>query len=243
MRYPTPLIGGRLQKRYKRFLADVILDDGREVTVHSPNTGAMLGCAEPGQRVWVRDTGNDTRKYPFAWELSETDTGVLIGINTILSNHLVREAIEVGRVAELSGYEAIKSEVKVGDSRLDLRLSAVGLPDCFVEVKNVTARAADAAIFPDAVSARGLKHLQTLMRLKADGHRAVMFYVVQRNDVTSMRTAVEIDLDYARAFEEARAVGVEMLAYATEISQQDIAVKRSLPLSTPEPNNYKRSYD
>lgn len=231
MRYPTPLVSGRLIKRYKRFLADVMLDDGREITAHSPNTGSMLGCAEAGQRVWVRDTQNPQRKYPYAWEQTQTDEGTLIGINTILSNQLVKEAIETGVVDELRGYSEIKTEVRVGDSRLDLCLLSADLPPCYVEVKNVTARSNDVAIFPDAISKRGVKHLQRLIELKQQGMRAVMFYVIQRNDVTSFRTAAEIDPAYADAYVQAQGQGVEMLAYVTDMNRHAIAVKQPLALS------------
>ncbi|HHL45310.1 MAG TPA: DNA/RNA nuclease SfsA, partial [Gammaproteobacteria bacterium] len=137
MRFATPLVEGELIRRYKRFLADVRLPDGEVITAHTPNTGSMLGCAEPGSRVWIRDSSNPKRKYPWSWEISETAGGVKVGINTLLSNHLVREEIETGAIPELGGYDTIRSEVSYGSgrSRIDLLLEKEDRPNCYVEVK------------------------------------------------------------------------------------------------------------
>lgn len=219
MQYDTPLIPATLLRRYKRFLADVRLSDGREITVHSPNTGSMMGCAEPGMRVWIRDTHNPKRKYRHAWELSETDDGTLININTILSNRLVREGIEQGVVGELQAYERIRSEVVYGTqgSRIDLMLESVD-EACYVEVKNVTARTEGRiAVFPDAVTVRGAKHLEELMHMAGQGARAVMLFCVSRNDVDEVRPADAIDPHYGRTLRRAIEQGVEVLAYALDI--------------------------
>lgn len=232
MQYSSPLIAATLIRRYKRFLADVELACGKVITIHSPNTGSMLGCAEAGMRVWIRDSENPKRKYRFAWEQSETAEGVLINVNTILSNKLVREGIESGRVKELTTYSQIKAEVKYGSqgSRIDLLLREDDSL-CYVEVKNVTARVdEDMAIFPDAVTSRGVKHLQELMSMVEQGHRAVIFFCVSRNDVKRMRTAGEIDPLYAETFIQAVESGVEALAYVTHVSESEIRLSHAIPV-------------
>ena len=153
MKFSSPLIPATLIRRYKRFLADVILETGQQVTVHTPNTGTMLGCAEPGSRVWLQDSGNPARKYPLGWELSTAQVGTLIGVNTHLANQLVQEGIETGTIVELQGYASLRREVRYGDegSRIDLLLQHAARPACYVEVKNVTLlRDAGVAAFPDA---------------------------------------------------------------------------------------------
>jgi len=232
MQYSSPLIAATLIHRYKRFLADVELASGEVITVHSPNTGSMLGCAEPGMRVWIRDSENPKRKYRYAWELSETTDGTRININTILSNKLVREGIGNGVVKELSGYTNIKAEVKYGSqgSRIDLLLSNSDSL-CYVEVKNVTARVEDnMAIFPDAVTSRGVKHLQELMQMVEEGHRAVIFFCISRNDVSQMRAAYEIDPLYAETLKQAIDSGVEALAYVTVSGDSEIELSHAIPV-------------
>ena len=226
---PT-LFPATLLKRYKRFLADVRLEDGTELTVHTPNTGSMLGCAEPGMRIWLRDTQNPKRKYPYSWEMSETVDGVKVGVNTMISNQLVTEAIESGVVTELQGYEEILSEVPYGHerSRIDLLLKGAAA-DCYVEIKNVTARDEKGrAIFPDAVSSRGAKHLRELKVMVEQGQRAVIFFSVQRGDVDGFRPAREIDPLYAETLEEAVAAGVEALAYQAEVLPSEIRLTKCL---------------
>ena len=196
MKFESPLISATLVRRYKRFLADMILDNGEQITVHTPNTGSMLGCAEPGTRIWLRDSHNPARKYRFAWEVASTPAGVQVGINTHLANKLVQEAIENRTIKELQGYESIRTEVKFGEenSRIDLLLEHRVRPACYVEVKNVTAIQHNAtAIFPDAVSERGRKHLRELMHMARQGYRAVMVYCVQRMDAECFAPADEID--------------------------------------------------
>lgn len=233
MEFENPLIGGTLLQRYKRFLADVRLDDGRVITAHTPNTGSMLGCAEPGSRVWLREVDNPARKYPHAWELVENHAGVMIGINTGVVNRLVGEAIVNGVVAELQGYAAQRQEVRYGaeNSRIDLLLEGGGRPACYVEIKNVTAvDASGTALFPDAVSARGSKHLRELMQVVAQGARGVIFFCVQRVDAHAVRPADEIDPLYGHTLREALAAGVEAVAYRATVTAQAVVLDTRVPV-------------
>jgi sugar fermentation stimulation protein A len=235
MRFEQPLIEGVLLRRYKRFLADVRLCDGRTVTAHTPNTGSMLGCAEPGLRVWLRDAGNPRRKYPYSWELVELRCGVLVGINTTLANRLVREAIEDGSVRALQGYGRIRPEQRYGleGSRIDLLLEDGPRGRCYVEVKNVTLVEDRIALFPDAVSLRGTRHLRELARMVAEGARAVVLFCVQRADARAMRPAAHIDPEYAQTLCAVMEAGVEALAYGARVSTQGIALHARLGLSCP----------
>lgn len=233
MRLPSPLVEGRLIRRYKRFLADVALAGGAVVTAHCPNTGSMLGCAEPGFRVWLSRSENPKRKYPLTWELVEVAAGVLVGINTGRSNALVREAVENGTISELSGYPSIRNEVRFGseNSRADLLLSGGDRRRCFVEVKNVTAAVSGGiALFPDAVTARGTKHLRELAGVVADGGRAVLCFSVQRQDAGEVRPADDIDPLYGRTLRKALAAGVEAVAYRAEVSTAAIRLLWRIPL-------------
>jgi sugar fermentation stimulation protein A len=229
LQLPQPLFHGTLIRRYQRFLADVELDDGSLVTAHTPNTGSMMGCAVPGNRVVLSKSCNPGRKYPHSWELVHAD-GFWVGINTLLPNHLVREGIVNGTVAELSGYTGIRSEVRYGDgSRIDLLLSGPsGL--CYVEVKNVTLVQEGSALFPDAVSARGQKHLRELMEVVRQGHRAVNFYVVQRGDGERVSPAYAIDPGYGKLMKEAAQAGVELLAYRATVTDTQISLTDRLPV-------------
>ena len=232
MEFKTPLIEATLLRRYKRFLADVCLGDGELITVHTANTGSMLGCAEPGSRVWLSRSESTTRKYPYSWEITETAAGVLVGVNTALPNALVREAIESGVIGELQGYDSLRGEVSFGSerSRIDWLLENGGKAACYVEVKNVTAAVADTAIFPDAVSARGAKHLRELMGVVAAGQRGVLCFCVQRGDVAAVRPADEIDAVYGKTLRDARQNGVEIVAYQAEVASTGIALRRPLPV-------------
>ncbi|MBK5273787.1 MAG: DNA/RNA nuclease SfsA [Desulfuromonadales bacterium] len=228
MRLP-PLIPGTLVKRYKRFLADITLADGSTITVHCPNSGSMKGCATPDSRVFISRSSNPGRKYPFTWELVEAD-GYWAGINTGLPNYLVREAIENGTVPELQGYETIRPEVAYGEhSRIDLLLQG---PQgrCFVEVKNVTLVENGLALFPDAVTTRGQKHLNELMRVVREGDRGVILFTVQRGDGNSVSPADSIDPEYGRLLRMAIQNGVEALAYRATVTPEEIRLTERLPV-------------
>ena len=229
MRFPTPLLEGRLLRRYQRFLADVDTAAGI-LTAHCPNTGSMQGCAEPGMRVWLSPATNPARKLAWTWELVEALPGVVVGMHTGRSNALVREAIEAGRVPELTGYPTIRPEVKYGEgSRIDLLLTAPGRPDCYVEVKNVTAAVAGRiGYFPDAVTTRGTKHLREMSAMIAAGHRAVLVFCVQRGDVECVRPADHIDPVYGRTLREALAAGVEVIALGATVWPAGIELERRL---------------
>ena len=232
MQFSSPYLPAVLLRRYKRFLADVELSSGEVVTVHTPNTGAMLGVATPGMRVWLRDTQSVTRKYRYSWEISEPDEQVYVGVHTGLVNALVMEAIHNGTISELQGYIRIEQEVAYGveRSRIDLLLHN-DKQVCYVEIKNVTARDAQAiAIFPDAVSLRGQKHLRELMRVVAGGHRGVIFYCIQREDIDGFRPADEIDAEYARLLREAVEQGVEVVAYKAHVTPESIALTYPVPI-------------
>ena len=233
MQFPEPLVRATLIKRYKRFLADVRFENGQELTVHTPNTGTMLGCAEPGMRVWLRNTHNPKRKYLWSWEMSETPDGVLIGVDTSLSNRLVVEAIESGVIDQLQGYERLQTEVKYGtqNSRIDILLSNPDQQHCYVEVKNVTAKRGEVtAIFPDAVTQRGVKHLQELMHVVEQGARGVLVFCVQRGDVEQFSPADEIDPVYAQCLRQAASQGVEVFAYRAELTPQSAYLRMELPV-------------
>jgi sugar fermentation stimulation protein A len=235
MNFSKALTKGRLIRRYKRFLADVELADGSILTAHTSNTGSMLGCAEPGSRVWMSRSDNPRRKYPWSWELVETPTGAIVGINTALPPVLVQEGIDDAVITELQGYQHIRREVRYGseNSRIDLLLQRGVDPDCYVEVKNVTAIIENnIAVFPDAVSARGQKHLRELMQMVQQGKRAVIFFAVPRTDARAVRPADHIDPLYGELLRRALAVGVEAIAYSATVSAQEIKLVKRLPVHT-----------
>ncbi len=218
MHFPTPLIEARLIKRYKRFLADMEMPDG-----------SMVGLKEPGSRAWLSRATNPKRKLAFTWELIEAD-GALVGINTSLPNKLAQEAILAGRIPQLTGYGDIRREVPYGkNSRIDLLLEGPGKPKCFVELKNVTLKRNGQAQFPDAVTARGTKHLGELTDQVKAGARAVMLYLVQREDCKMFSIADDIDPSYDAAFAQALGAGVEMLCHSCRISETVIEVAGPLP--------------
>lgn len=234
LRFPRALVEGRLIRRYKRFLADIQLPSG-VITAACPNTGSLMGCCEPGSRVWLSESDSATRKYRHTWEIVEVGR-VMVGINTGLPNNLVAEAIGAGVIGELAGYPNVRREVAFGEerSRVDLLLEAPGREACYVEVKNVTAAAhAGVALFPDCVSERGSKHLRELMRLKQKGLRPVQLYCVQRADVNEVRPADGIDFEYGRTLREAIAAGVEVLAYRAKVSSEEIRLAERIPVVTP----------
>ncbi len=232
MKFPVPLLRGALIKRYKRFLADIRLDDGREIVAHCVNPGSMLTVCAPGSEVWVSPAANPTRKLQFSWELIRVG-GSLVGINTMHPNKLAAEAIADGTIPELASYAAIRREVKYGkNSRIDLLLESPARPPCYVEIKNVTlARNGGIAEFPDSVTARGAKHLNELTDQVAAGNRAVMLYLAQRNDCTRFAPAADIDPAYAKGLIAARRAGVEVLAYGCDVTERGIKVAKSLEFS------------
>jgi sugar fermentation stimulation protein A len=232
MRFANPLVRGTLLRRYKRFLADVMLDDGREVTVHCANPGAMLGLNVPGTRVWVEPAAGGGRKLAFGWRLAETGDGHFAGIDASLANRLVAEALAAGAIPDLAGYATVRPEVRYGTrSRVDFLLSGPGRADAYVEVKNVHFRRdGDLAEFPDSVTARGARHLDELAAMVKAGHRAVMLYVVQRTDCARFRLSGDLDPTYAHAFARARAVGVEAIAHACRIETEGVWIDRALPV-------------
>lgn len=233
MKFASPLVKGTLIKRYKRFLADVTLDDGTVVTAHTANSGSMLGCCAPGSEVWLSPANNPARKLQWTWELVRVD-GLLIGINTSHPNALAAEAVAAGTIPELAGYDTVRREVKYGkNSRIDLLLQGAGRPDCYVEVKNVTLFRDGHAEFPDAVTARGAKHLEELIAMVAEGKRAVMLYMVQREqgDVAAFRVAHDIDPAYAAGLRVALAAGVEAICRTCVVTTDGIEVGPALPLA------------
>lgn len=232
MRFQTQLLPARLIRRYNRFLADIVLEDGTEARAHCPNPGAMLGLTAPGMRIWVEPNDDPKKKLRYGWRLAELPDGHWAGIDTNVPNRVVSEALNARRVPELSTYGSVRPEVRYGtNSRVDFLLTAEGLPDAYVEVKNVhLRRSGDWAEFPDSVTARGAKHLAELSRMAGAGHRAVMLYLVQRTDCARLRMAGDIDPAYARAFDAARAAGVEMLCFDTRISPLGVEFGAPLPV-------------
>lgn len=235
MKFPTPLKRGRLLQRYKRFLADVALDSGETVTASCPNTGSMLGLSAPGSIVWLSESDSATRKYRHTWEMVEADLGkgpTLVGINTAHPNRLVQEAISENRLPELNGYAMQRREVRYGAaSRIDILLEDPVKGLCYVEIKNVhLMRKGGCAEFPDSITARGAKHLGELGQMVAQGHRAVMVFLVQRSDAKELRLARDIDVAYGRAFDAAHTAGVEMLAYRCALSPDGIALAQRCPV-------------
>ncbi len=226
MKFPEPLIEGRLISRYKRFLADVELENGAIVVAHCANSGSMLGCAAPGSRVYLSPNQNPKAKLDWRWEMIEIDGG-LVGINTSHPNRMVEVAIEDGTIVELQGYAAMRREVKYGqNSRIDILLEGPGL--CYVEVKNVTLKVGQEAQFPDSVTTRGAKHLRELTQMVVDGHRAVMVYLVQRTDCSHFRPAADIDPTYAVELKAAHEAGVEILCYQCSLTPSAIEVTRPM---------------
>jgi sugar fermentation stimulation protein A len=234
MRFSAPLLPATLIRRYKRFLADVRLPSGDEVTVHVANPGGMIGIALPGARVWLSKSDNLKRKLAHSWELVEIDFGggfELVGVNTAHPNRIVAEAIAAGAIVELAGYTDVRREVKYGrNSRIDLLLTDPARPPCYVEVKNVhLMRERGLAEFPDAVTARGAKHLDELADMVAAGGRAVMVYLIQIGSAERFALADDIDPVYAQAFSRATAAGVEALAYACALDEGEIRLARRVP--------------
>jgi sugar fermentation stimulation protein A len=237
------LTSATLIRRYKRFLADIQMDDGRVITIHCPNTGSMKNCAFPGGRIWYSTSSNKKRKYPHTWELVETPDGYFICVNTGKANNLVRDAIESGVVAELADYSNIRAEVRYGvenKSRVDFVLSnesrSLG-KKCYVEVKSVTllddSQGVGVGLFPDAVSERGTRHLNELIEVVRNGQRAVLFYCVQHTGIREVRPADDIDPVYGQTLRKALIAGVEVLAYRADIKPETAALHERLAVVCP----------
>lgn len=233
MRFEPPLVPAVLIRRYKRFLADVRLGDGQEVTAHCPNPGSMKGLATPGMKIWLEPNDDPKKKLKFGWRLVDHENGHFTGIDTAVPNRALRRALQNREIPEVAQYTNMRPEVKYGEnSRIDFLLTQTGLPDLYIEVKSVTlSRQTGLAEFPDSVTARGTKHLNELGAMVALGHRAMMFYLVQRTDAQSVTLADDIDPKYAAAFQAARDIGVEVLAYGCHITPEGIEIKKPLPFT------------
>jgi len=235
MHFPDPLVRGTLIQRYKRFLSDIEMEDGETITAHVANPGSMIGLAEPGSEVWLSPNRNPKAKLDWRWELVKVDDH-LVGVNTSHPNKLVEEAIARDGIAELAGYDTLRREVKYGqNSRIDILLEDAAKPDCYVEIKNVNLKRGQpgretAAEFPDAVTKRGAKHLVELSDMVAEGHRAVMLYLVQRGDCDHLRIAGDIDPGYAEALDAATKAGVEAICYVCDMRLDGIDVATALPV-------------
>lgn len=235
MQFASPLVSGKLLKRYKRFLADVVLSTGESVTAACPNTGAMLGLNEPGSTVWLSRSDKVTRKYPHTWELVEIAGKGLIGVNTSSPNRIVTEAIRDGLLPELSGYSGLRNEVNYGrNSRIDILLENIDRPPCYVEVKNTHLfRKPGLVEFPDCVTVRGRKHLDELADMVSVGARAVMLYLVQADFPEACSLAADLDPDYVKGFIRARKAGVEAFALCCKVTTTEITAVRAIPVLDP----------
>jgi len=254
MQFTPPFEQGVLLRRYKRFLTDIRLNDGSEVTIHCPNTGSMKNCLFPGEKVWFSTSDNPKRKYSRTWEQAESDAGHIIGINTGRANQLAEDAIRAGVITELSGYSSLRREVKYGseNSRIDILLSdpvcstdtdtpdtpptntestnTTAKPKCYVEVKSCTLLEQGQGYFPDAVTTRGQKHLRELMEMVESGHRGVLLFVVQHTGIDSVQAAAHIDPEYASLLAKAHSAGVEVMAYSAEMSPNGASLLKSCPV-------------
>ena len=228
MRFSSPLIRGVLIRRYQRFLAEVRLENGQVVTAHCPNSGSMQGCNVPGREVLLSPADDPKRKTRYTWELIHLPS-TWVGVNTLTANRLLAEAVSDNMIPELGPFDKLLREVKLGHSRIDFCLVRGGL-SLFLEVKNVTLVEDGTALFPDAPTARGRKHLQTLMDAIDQGHRATMFYVVQREDAQRFSPAAHIDPAYAQALQRAHKAGVNIIVYGARVSPKEICLDTPLPV-------------
>ncbi|WP_387463713.1 DNA/RNA nuclease SfsA [Photorhabdus sp. RM323S] len=226
MEFHPPLQSATLIRRYKRFLADVITPKGETLTIHCANTGAMTGCATPGDTIWYSTSDNPKRKYPNSWELTETQDGHWICVNTLRANDLVAEAIQQNAISEFSGYKKISREVKYGEenSRIDLLLQAEQHVNCYIEVKSVTLLQENCGYFPDAVTTRGQKHLRELQLIAEQGQRAVLFFAVLHSGIKQVAAAAHIDHNYSSLLEQARNSGVEVICYQARITEKEMVL-------------------
>lgn len=232
MEFSPAFESGILIKRYKRFLTDIRLDSGEEVTIHCPNTGSMKNCLFVGEKVWFSVSDNPKRKYSRTWELAQSADGHMIGINTGRANALAEEAINNGVITELQGYQSLRREVKYGseNSRIDILLEDKDKPSCYIEVKSCTLLEEGQGYFPDAVTTRGQKHLRELMEMIEQGQRAVLLFVVQHSGIKSVQAAAHIDADYAKLLVEAHHKGVEIIAYSADLSPLGASLVKSCPV-------------
>jgi sugar fermentation stimulation protein A len=227
MNFKNPLIHGTLIKRYMRFLADVKLDSGETVTAHCTNSGSMKSCLEKGAEVYLSPVDDPNRKTKFTWEMIKIN-GDWVGINTSNPNKLAFEAVKAGQIEKLKGYTEVQAEVKFDDSRFDL-MAKNDTETCFIEVKNVTYKGGNYALFPDAVTSRGKKHLETLVKVKEQGMRAVMLYVIQRIDVEIFAPAKQIDPEYSKALKIAYDKGVEIIPLQVKVTPENIELVKVVP--------------
>lgn len=231
MQFFPALKPARLIRRYKRFLADVLTPEGETLTIHCANTGAMTGCAVPGDRIWYSTSANPKRLYPHSWELTQTACGQWIGVNTLRANQLLGEALKSGLIPELSGYDSFKAEVRYGveNSRIDWLLAAENRVDCYIEVKSVTLLQRQWGYFPDAVTLRGQKHLRELQAMVEMGQRAVLFFAVLHSGITRVAPARHIDSLYTDMVLQAQQNGVEVICYGARLSPDGIRLQSSIP--------------
>lgn len=234
MQFQTPLVPARLIRRYKRFLSDIRLEDGREVTAHCANPGSMMGLADEGMKIWVEPNDDPKKKLKYGWRLVDHENGHFTGVDTAVPNRALKAALMAGDVPEFAAFSEVLPEQKYGEkSRIDFLLRGDGLKDAYVEVKSVTlSRQAGLAEFPDSVTARGTKHLGELAAMVAQGRRAVMFYLVQRTDCDRMTLAADIDPAYAAAFQAARDAGVEVVCYDTRISPEGVDIGKRIEMTS-----------
>jgi len=233
MRFQSLLIRGRLVRRWNRFLSEITIDGGETVRAHCPNPGTMMGLNGPDTPVWIEPNDDPKRKLRFGWRLVELPDGEWAGVDTAVPNRVVGEALRARAIPALAAYGTVRPEVRYGTrSRVDFLLTEPGLPDAYVEVKNVHLRRdGDWAEFPDCVTLRGARHLDELTRMVAAGHRAVMLYLVQRTDCARFRLAADLDPGYARAFGAATAAGVEAICFDTAISPEGVELRHELPVA------------
>jgi sugar fermentation stimulation protein A len=230
-RFTSALIRGRLIKRYKRFLADIALDSGELITAHCPNTGAMTGCANADTLVYLSKSDSPKRKYRYTWEYSTDMAGHRIGINTTNANRVVKDALVNSRIAGLEHYTKVVAEQKFGDSRIDFKLTKDGEVDAYVEVKSVTLADKQTALFPDTVTARGRKHCIELASIAQQGHRAYLFFCIQRENINAFKLARHIDPMYAQALDFAKENGMKVLAYGCSMSELGIVIANPVEIS------------
>ncbi|HHN8377238.1 TPA: DNA/RNA nuclease SfsA [Morganella morganii] len=233
MEFHPPLQAGTLVQRYKRFLADIITQDGRTITIHCANTGAMTGCATPGDTVWYSESANAKRKYPHSWELTQTQAGHLICVNTMQANRVVAEAIAQNRIPELAGYQTLAQEVRYGSesSRVDFLLTDPQKKPCYVEVKSVTLLENGHGYFPDTVTLRGQKHLRELQAIAEAGNRAVLFFAVLHSGIEAVSDAAHIDKKYSSLLQQASQSGTEVICYRMRMTPDGITAGEKIPFA------------